>query len=103
MFKFFKKKDPIESFTAEGDTEKFSIIRKIVEAAPPISGWTITAFRQRMPKGCVLEADSIKYNVEEMFFEPFIDGNEFDVLVYAENLADVDELKSISLRNGSDG
>ena len=151
MFKFFNKKDPIESFwqwfvknkavfedlpqeslseyvhrqldlvgeqlrqvsdgllievsknaeglrdltiTAEGDTEKFEIIRKIVEAAPPIPGWTITAFRQRMPKGCVLEAGTIKYNVEEMFFEPFIDGNEFDVLVYAENLADVDEQKA---------
>lgn len=79
------------TISAEGDKEKFPIVREIVDKAPQIRGWTVTAFRQRANIAFILETDSIKYNTAEMFFQPLIEGDEFDLIVYAENLKDVDE------------
>lgn len=73
----------------EGDKNKFPIVREIVDKAPPIQGWTVTAFRQRANIDFILDSPQVKYNTAEMFFEPLIDGDEFDLIIYAENLIEV--------------
>lgn len=82
------------TISAEGDKDKFPIVREIVDKAPQIQGWNIVAFRQRAPIAFVLETPSIRYSTDEMFFEPLIDGSEFDAIVYAPDLKQVDEKKA---------
>jgi hypothetical protein len=81
------------TITAEGNTQKFPIIQQIVERALEVPGWKITAFRQPMPIGIVLNAGDLEYNPVEMFFEAFDDNGELDVLIYAKNLAKVEKEK----------
>jgi hypothetical protein len=82
------------TITAEGNTQKFPIIQQIVERSPEIPGWKITAFRQPMPVGIVLNAGDLEYNPVEMFFEAFDDNGELDILIYAKNLAKVEKEKA---------
>ncbi len=73
--------------SAEGDRSKFPIVQAIVSKAPKIDKWTVTAFRQRAAEGFSLRVGDIEFAPAKMFFDPIIDGDSLDVIVYAENLS----------------
>jgi hypothetical protein len=72
--------------SAEGDRSKFQIIKNIVAAAPKIQGWTVIAFRQRAKEDFVLRYKDVKYNSAKMFFQPIIEGDSLNLIVYADSL-----------------
>lgn len=73
--------------SAEGDRSKFSTVQAIVSKAPKIDKWTVTAFRQRAPEGFILRIGDIEFNPSKMYFDPLVDGDSLDIIVYAENLS----------------
>ncbi len=79
------------TISADGDRRKFPIVEEIVSRAPSLDGWVITAFRQPANKDFVLKADQIEYDTSKMYFVPLVEGRQFDLIVYTENLDDKDE------------
>ncbi|SHH79575.1 hypothetical protein SAMN04488109_5472 [Chryseolinea serpens] len=75
----------------EGDRSKFDIVQAIVSRAPNIDKWTVTAFRQRAPEGFSLKIGDIEFEPAKMYFDPLIDVDSLDVIVYAENFSKHDE------------
>ncbi|MDQ3491034.1 MAG: hypothetical protein M3449_08215 [Acidobacteriota bacterium] len=76
--------------SANGDKSKFLFVQKIVDRAPVIDGWTVTQFRQRANIAFVLETESIRLATDEMYFEPLLEENEVDLIVYAKDVKDLD-------------
>lgn len=75
----------------EGDRSKFAVVQAIVSKAPKIDGWTVTAFRQRASKDFSLKIGDLEFEPSKMYFDPLIDGDSLDVIVYAENFSKHDE------------
>lgn len=73
--------------SAEGDRSKFGIVQDIVAKAPKIDKWTVTAFRQRSGDGFILRVGDMEFDPSKMYFDPLIDGDSLDVVVYAEKLS----------------
>jgi hypothetical protein len=72
--------------SADGDKSKFPIVQEIVKGAPKISGWTVTAFRQKANEDFVLTYENFRLSPSEMSFRPFIDGDSLDLLIYADSI-----------------
>jgi hypothetical protein len=73
--------------SADGDRTKFAAVQAIVSKAPKIEGWTVTAFRQRASKSLTLQVGDIEFDPSKMYFDPLVDGDSLDVIVYIENLS----------------
>lgn len=76
--------------SAEGDRSKFAIVQAIVSKAPKIDKWTVTAFRQRNPEGFSLRVGDLEFDPSKMYFDPIVEGDTLDVIVYAEKLSKYD-------------
>lgn len=74
--------------SANGDREKFDIVKQIVEKSPQIQGWTVTAFRQRIKPDFTVEAEGHKFSPEKMFFTPFRYQDALHLNIYIEKLDD---------------
>jgi hypothetical protein len=85
--------------SAEGDRSKFQIVKNIVATAPKIRGWTVTAFRQRAKEDFVLRYKDVKYNSAKMFFQPIIEGDSLNLIIYADSLRgkDMEDVKHYGL------
>lgn len=79
------------TISAEGDRRKFPIVKEIVSKAPKLDGWVFTAFRQPAKKDFILTAEGIEYDTSKMFFVPLVEGKQFDLIVYTDNLDEKDE------------
>ncbi|GGF07644.1 hypothetical protein [Hymenobacter cavernae] len=70
----------------EGDKTKFSVVRRIVDAAPLMQGWKVTAFRQRDTSDFILEYRSLKFTPSEMYFHPLVEGDSLDLIIYSKGI-----------------
>ncbi|MEI6947574.1 hypothetical protein V9K67_10305 [Paraflavisolibacter sp. H34] len=73
--------------TAEGDRNYFDKVEELVRAAPRLSGWTITAFKQPVDehfKSCWAD---VELDTEDMWFLPLGSSNPADlgIRVYLRN------------------
>jgi hypothetical protein len=86
--KFEDSRDLVIS--AEGDRLNFPIVQEIVNAAPEIPGWTITAFRQPSQIDFTLTYRDIEFSVSEMYFCPVIQGDFLDLIIYVKGIRNHD-------------
>lgn len=56
--------------SADGIRAVAPTVRAVVEAAPPIPGWTIRAFRQPSSQALVLKIRGRRMSLEDLFFTP---------------------------------
>lgn len=68
--------------SAEGDIDKFPIVKEIVAKAPFIAGWKVTAFRQPAMEDFTLEYEDIQLTPSQLYFEPVIEENALDIIIY---------------------
>ena len=90
--------------SADGDKNKFPIVEEIVNGAPKIPGWTVTAFRQKASEDFILQFENLQFAPAEMFFRPFIEKDSLDLVIYADsidnrNRADVIKYGLITMDN----
>lgn len=78
------------TISANGDTSLFSIVKKIVQSTPPLSGWHVFAFRQRMDastvKGMKMKTADFELDPEKIKFYPLPDGDALDVILYVKGV-----------------
>ncbi|GAB3638687.1 hypothetical protein GCM10027422_42770 [Hymenobacter arcticus] len=72
--------------SADGDKNKFPIVEAIVRGAPKISGWTVTALRQRASEDFTLKYGSLQFSSAEMGFRTFIENDSLDLVIYADSI-----------------
>ncbi|QDA61904.1 hypothetical protein [Hymenobacter jejuensis] len=72
--------------SAEGDKEKFPVVKEIVQTAPFIPGWTVTAFRQRSDDDFTLQYRSLRFTPSDMYFYPIAEGDSLDLIIYSKGL-----------------
>lgn len=56
--------------SAEGDTKYFEKVENLVNAAPPMKGWKVIAFKQPMGVSFVTEYEGLLLNPKEIWFLP---------------------------------
>ncbi len=80
--------------SAEGDMDKFPIVKEIVAQAPTIKGWQIIAFRQPATDDFTLAYEDIELTPSELYFAPIVEQDSLDIIVYGEGFDkyDYDEL-----------
>ena len=76
--------------SAEGDIDKFPIVKEIVSKAPQIEGWRAVAFRQPMIENFTLEYEDMRLSPSEMFFCPVIEDNALDIIVFGKDFKKYD-------------
>ncbi len=74
----------------EGNKEKFEIVQRIIDHAPKINGWSFVAFRQPVEYDFTLNHEDLKFTPSEMFFEPLIEGDKLDLIIYINNIKSYD-------------
>ncbi|SFS73347.1 hypothetical protein [Mucilaginibacter polytrichastri] len=79
--------------SANGDKNNFSAVKNIVNSAPLIKGWTVTAFRQRANKNFTLKYQDIYFRPSQMFFYPIIKNDSLDLIIYVKGLKSHDSDK----------
>ncbi len=86
--------------SGDGQRELISAVNSLVDAAPKIEGWTITAFRPRFEKYHEMELEFSQHviSAKTIWFRPLTDEGEFDVIFYH---FDFNEDDSASLINGT--
>jgi hypothetical protein len=79
--------------SANGDGDNFYAVKNIVNNAPQIKGWTVTAFRQRANEDFTLKYQDISFKPSKMFFYPIIKNDSLDLIIYAKGLKNHDSDK----------
>jgi hypothetical protein len=84
---------PIKELTisAEGNIEKFPIVKEIVAKAPTIVGWKVIAFRQPVEKDFTLEYGDIRLTPSKLHYSPVTDGDSLDIIVFGEGFKDYNQ------------
>jgi hypothetical protein len=72
------------TISAEGDIDKFPIVKEIVAGAPVIQGWVAIAFRQPTPVDFTLEIADLRLTPSELYFVPLIEKDALDILIIGE-------------------
>jgi hypothetical protein len=72
--------------SADGDKNKFPVVEAIVQGAPAIPGWKAVAFRQKASEEFVLTYQNLRLSPAEMFFNPIIEGDSLDLIIYADSV-----------------
>jgi hypothetical protein len=83
--------------TADGNIEKFPIVKEVVNEAPFISGWKIIALQQPKGEGYNLKFKEYELNSSEMFFYPHLMDDEFTIMVLDKNVQELDTDDSLYL------
>jgi hypothetical protein len=83
--------------TADGNIEKFPIVREVVYEAPFIYGWKVTAFQQPKGEGYNLKFRDFELDSSEMFFYPHLMDDEFTIMVLDKNVKELDSDDSLYL------
>lgn len=68
--------------SADGDSEVFPIVQNLVDAAPPIDGWKIIAFRQRKEMGFSIKMGDVDLGPEQLWFQLEQDGDQIGIHLY---------------------
>lgn len=65
------------TISANGDRKYFTLVQRIVIAAPKIKGWTITAFRQRLKEvgGLIVNFSDVNLSASNIWFKVFSKNN----------------------------
>jgi hypothetical protein len=74
--------------SADGDKNKFPVVKAIIEEAPVIPGWKAVAFRQRASEEFVLTYQKLRLSPAEMSFHPIMEGDSLDLIIYADSVKD---------------
>lgn len=74
------------TISAEGDRDRFPVVQKIVNTAPKMKGWTVTAFRQPLDFDFTLEYQGLKFSPSEMYFSPLVNSDTLDLIIYAKGI-----------------
>ena len=69
-------------FTANAIRDVVPIVEEIMAAAPPLKGWTFSAFRERIPISELSYGTSFK--LHEIYFVPYTDGFSMQVIIYSD-------------------
>jgi hypothetical protein len=73
--------------TADGKRELFPLVQALHAARPTVAGWTVIAFRPRMPaallKGMQFEMEGKKYDPTAITFSAERDGDKLNIRVYS--------------------
>jgi TIR domain len=72
--------------SADGMTERFSSVLRLVGAAPSLPGWRIIAFRQPKGTNFTLEFESHKLSPNELWFTASSNAYVLDLTFYAKGL-----------------
>jgi hypothetical protein len=76
--------------SADGDKDKFPVVEAIVKGASAIPGWKAVAFRQKASEEFILTYQNLRLSPAEMSFQPIIEGDSLDLIIYADSLNDKD-------------
>ncbi|ASS49110.1 MAG: hypothetical protein A3D31_04730 [Candidatus Fluviicola riflensis] len=78
--------------SADGIIDLFPLVQQIVDKAPPINGWKICAFRQRMPaekvKQLVLTVQNLELTLCNMRFSPVVTDGSLDIVIYVAGITE---------------
>ncbi|MHC4985006.1 MAG: hypothetical protein ACYTFO_02495 [Planctomycetota bacterium] len=74
--------------SADGVLDNFPIVEQIVQRAPAIDGWQITAFRPREGVDNAITFDGRTFNPAEVWFRSLADGESFSLVIYFEDYRD---------------
>jgi hypothetical protein len=73
--------------TADGKRDLFPLVQALYAARPTVPGWTVVAFRPRMPaaqlKGMQFEMEGKKYDPTAITFSAERNGDKLDIEVYS--------------------
>jgi len=69
--------------SADGLAEVFPAVQRLCDAAPPVPGWKVTAFRPRMSfAGLRVTFDDRDFDPNEIWFHPVSKDGAFDLILY---------------------
>ena len=77
--------------SADGDTDKFDNVKAVVAEAPPLTKWQVVAFRQPIRESFVLNFGNIELDTSKLFFLPFEEDGNLDLVIFGEGFKDYDE------------
>lgn len=69
--------------SADDDVRLFRAVAAVVEAAPPIPGWAVLAFRQPGPPDVAIEIPGLRLSADDLWFAIAPHGPQVDVRVFA--------------------
>jgi hypothetical protein len=72
------------TFTANYARDAFPIVEELVYAAPKVPNLSVVAFRQKRSAEKIYLFGGIEYPLDKVFFVPYSDGFELEIVVYAE-------------------
>lgn len=76
--------------SAEGDMDKFPLVKEVVAKAPAIVGWKIIAFRQPAAEDFTLEYENVQLTPSELYFVPVVENNFLDILIFGKGFKNYD-------------
>lgn len=76
--------------SAEGDIDKFPIVKEIVKNAPIIKGWKTVAFRQPAREDFVLHYGDLQLSPSQLYFYPIVEEDALDIIIFGEGFQDKD-------------
>jgi hypothetical protein len=96
---FFELSEPHEGvnelvITAEGDRELFSLVDRVVAAAPQLGAWQVIALRPPLGFDFEINYEGIKLDPEKLWFMPLAAGSggeHFGLRIMVPNLREAEE------------
>jgi hypothetical protein len=76
--------------SAYGLIDYFTFAREVVDAAPEMIGWNAVAFVQPGEIDYKLYYKSHIIEPSELFFMPYLDGDQFNLILYKKELGEID-------------
>ncbi len=96
VFEFSPIKNGIREFSisADGISESFPAVEKLIEKSPNLKNWKFYAFRQRVSDISSIQLGNIKLDYKDIFFRYTTENNELGIELNIRNFDDSSEMKN---------